>query len=201
FAIATTEVTVRQFHAHMKGHKVDETVATTPDSPVNLVSWYQAAEYCNRLSDEAHIPKEEWCYRPNKDGRLDFAPNYLSLQGYRLPTECEWEFACRAGAETAWAFGQADEELTAKYDWFFANSLMSGMRRTHPVAFLKPNDWGLFDMHGNVSEWCQEARVPEPREIADDIWCAGKGGNFRSDCSSMGWKKSAQFGRKYQAPW
>ncbi len=71
--------------------------------------------------------------------------NYLSLTGYRLPTEAEMEYACRAGAVTSRYYGET-EELLAKYGWYLQNS----KERTWPVGSKKPNDLGLFDMHGNV---------------------------------------------------
>jgi formylglycine-generating enzyme required for sulfatase activity len=79
--------------------------------------------------------------------------NYLSLTGYRLPTEAEWEYACRAGAVTARYYGESDE-LLPKYGWYEKNS---PHQATQPVGSTKPNDVGLFDMHGNVYTWCQES--------------------------------------------
>jgi formylglycine-generating enzyme required for sulfatase activity len=77
---------------------------------------------------------------------------YLSLQGYRLPTEAEWEYACRAGAVTCRYYGET-EELLAEYGWYQKNS----KERTWPVGGKKPNDLGLFNLHGNVYTWCQES--------------------------------------------
>ena len=82
---------------------------------------------------------------------MKLKPNYLSLTGYRLPTEAEWEYACRAGAVTSWYYGETAELLT-HYGWYRTNS----PDQTQPVGAKKPNDRGLFDMHGNVFNWCQE---------------------------------------------
>jgi formylglycine-generating enzyme required for sulfatase activity len=76
---------------------------------------------------------------------------YLSLHGYRLPTEAEWEYACRAGAVTSRYYGET-EELLPRYGWYVKNA--GG--RSRPVGSKKPNDLGLFDLHGNVYTWCQE---------------------------------------------
>jgi hypothetical protein len=179
YAIAATEVTVEQFQAFRKGHKPDAKTAPTPLCPVNMVSWYDAAEYCNWLSERDGIDKNQWCFVRDKDGKLDFAPGYEKLRGYRLPTEAEWECACRAGARTAWCCGEVDEELVSKYAWWYGNSWTDDGNRTSPVGALKPNDWGLFDMHGNVGEWCQESATP-PDKFVDDIGCAGRGGYYFS---------------------
>jgi serine/threonine protein kinase/formylglycine-generating enzyme required for sulfatase activity len=188
FAIASMEVTVAQFRAFRHGHKVDERVAPTADCPVHLVTWYDAAAYCNWLSKMDGIPRDQWCYHNNKDGKLDFAPDYLSRTGYRLPTEAEWDFACRAGAQSGWCFGEVDEELLSNYAWWFNNAHADGVRRSFPVASLKPNDWGLFDMYGNVYEWCQEWATPQDAASLgfNDVACAGRGGCFWSLYSQAG---------------
>src|ERR1700732_7075 len=98
-----------------------------------MVTWYDAAAYCNWLSEQQGIPKEQWCYVPNKEGKyaagMKMAANYLKRTAYRLPTEGEWEYACGAGAETAFSFGEADD-LLGKYAWWSANSLS----KSHPVG-------------------------------------------------------------------
>jgi formylglycine-generating enzyme required for sulfatase activity len=116
------------------------------DLPVEQVTWPQAARYCNaRSRQEGFQP----CY--NEDtGACDFAAS-----GYRLPTEAEWEYACRAGADSEYAFGSDSRQL-GDYAWFAANSA----RKTHAVGRKKPNAWGLHDMHGNVAEWCQDVYDP-----------------------------------------
>jgi formylglycine-generating enzyme required for sulfatase activity len=97
--------------------------------------------------------------------------NYLHLTGYRLPTEAEMEYACRAEAVTSRYYGES-VELLGKYGWYIGNS--GG--RSRPVGSLKPNDFGLFDMHGNVWCWCQErwkdyaqAQGGKPTEDIEDI--------------------------------
>jgi formylglycine-generating enzyme required for sulfatase activity len=86
---------------------------------------------------------------------MKMAPDYLHLKGYRLPTEAEWEYACRAGAETDFAFGATDEIL-GQYGWYAANSTFV----SHVEGLRKPNDWGLFDMHGNVWKFTQSTFKP-----------------------------------------
>jgi formylglycine-generating enzyme required for sulfatase activity len=156
FAIASKPVSVSQFLEFRKEHEYSKKYAPSRDCPVNMVTWYEAAAYCNWLSEQEGIPNEEWCYLANAAGKYEagmkITANHLQRTGYRLPTEAEWEYACRAGAITAWSFGESDE-LLGKYGWYMLNAASM----SHPGGKLLPNDLGLFDMHGNNFEWCQDA--------------------------------------------
>jgi formylglycine-generating enzyme required for sulfatase activity len=155
FALSAREVTVAEFRRFRGKHEYGEQFAPTLDCPVNMVSWYDAAAYCNWLSEQEGIPKEQWCYLPNDRGLyaegMKVPADFRRRTGYRLPTEEEWEYACRAGTVMGWSMGDADE-LLSRYAWYAVNA----DSKTHPVGSERPNDWGLFDLHGNTWEWCHE---------------------------------------------
>jgi formylglycine-generating enzyme required for sulfatase activity/N-acetylneuraminic acid mutarotase len=133
FRIGTTEVTQSQWEAVMG---VNRSNFKGADLPVEKVSWREAVEFCEKLG--------------RKEGKT-----------YRLPTEAEWEYACRAGSGGPFAgAGRLDD-----MGWYEANS----GETTHPGGTRQPNAWGLYDMHGNVSEWCRDtysADYPQ-KEVAD----------------------------------
>ncbi len=112
------------------------------NNPVERVQWADAARFCNICSELDGLTP---CYDPTT-WECDF-----SAGGYRLPTESEWEYACRAGSQTHYFFGDNERQLS-KFAWCKPHSL----GRTHPVGQKLPNRWGLYDMHGNVWEWCND---------------------------------------------
>jgi formylglycine-generating enzyme required for sulfatase activity len=190
FALSSEAVTAEQFQRFRAEYKPDKLYAPTKECPAILVSWYDAAAYCNWLSQREGIAEAQWCYEiqrgvvpalaastvgllgspwgprpllaaalvfPERTNQHDRYGNqtkikagYLGLKGYRLPTEAEWEYACRAGSTVGYSFGEP-AELLERYGWFNGNSL----GQAHPCGELKPNDRGLFDMHGNVWQWTQ----------------------------------------------
>jgi eukaryotic-like serine/threonine-protein kinase len=160
FEMATKEVTVKQYRQFRPQPDYSPEQSPDPDCPINVVTWYDAAAYCRWLSEREGLPEHEMCYPPIneiKEG-MRLPGDYLKRTGYRLPTEAEAEFACRAGAMTSRFFGSSDE-LLPRYAYFRNNSKI----RSWPVGSLWPNDLGLFDILGNVMEWCQESRSPHRR--------------------------------------
>jgi formylglycine-generating enzyme required for sulfatase activity len=135
YFIASTPVTQAQY-ASVVGDAPSRFSGAS--RPVERVSWYEAIEFCERLSQ---LPEER------RAGRV-----------YRLPSQQEWEYACRAGSATAFCCGDDWRQLE-DYAWFKSNSGDT----TAPVAEKLPNAWGLYDMHGNVFEWCSDAMLPYPR--------------------------------------
>jgi formylglycine-generating enzyme required for sulfatase activity len=126
-----------------------------PGGPTIVGPWYAAAAYCNWLSEQEGLPKEQWCYLPNKAGGygegMSIPADVLERRGYRLPTEAEWEYACRAGAVTSRYYGHSIALLDA-YARYQANS----KEHAWACGSLLANDLGLFDMLGNMYEWCQD---------------------------------------------
>src|SRR5262249_22813917 len=147
-AVATTEVTEEQFRAFKPDHKQDRRYSLEPGCPVSMVTWYDAVGYCNWLNVQDKIDRTQWCYPEEIKSGMVVSEKAIERYGYRLPTEVEWEYICRAGTETARPFGSS-EELIPRYGWTWLNS----KERTSPGGRLLPNEFGLFDILGNVWEW------------------------------------------------
>jgi formylglycine-generating enzyme required for sulfatase activity len=125
FYIAVTEVTQDQYEAVMSDNP---STFEGGANPVEEVSWEKAVAFCEKLSS-------------------------ISGKTFRLPTEAEWEYACRAGTRTAYCRGDRQEDLM-KVGWFCFDATV--VKTTRPAASLQANPWGLYDMHGNIWEWCSD---------------------------------------------
>ena len=150
-----------------------------PKRPVERVRWRDAKQYCNERSLLEGLKP---CYdEKTPDWECDFSAN-----GYRLPTEAEWEYAARAGTTADYDFGAAAN--LRQFSWFGANS----EEKTHPVGQKKPNKWGIHDLYGNVSEWCEDvysatyyktspAKDPTgPASPGKDVQRVMRGGSWKS---------------------
>ena len=139
FKMGVHEVTQAQYEQVMGSNpSIDKGV----ENPVDPVSWDDAVQFCRQLSE---LPAEK-----------------AAGNVYRLPTEAQWEYACRAGTTTKYSFGDDESEL-GDYAWYGVNS-----DNTHPVGGKLPNAWGLYDMHSNVWEWCQDWYGNDPSSAVTD---------------------------------
>ncbi len=199
FEILATEVTQEQFIAAM-GHNPSKFSKCGKTCPVEFVNWHQAASYCNALSDKKKLAR---CYKCSQSGPVltcAEATGYAGAKvygcpGYRLPTEAEWEYAYRAGSTTALYSGAisdcSKDAKVAQIAWYYFNS----GDKSQPVGLRPPNAWGLYDMAGNVFEWCHDgfqkdlgaAPVTDPA-VAASTYRVMRGGSYTS---LAGWQRAA----------
>ncbi|QDV38848.1 formylglycine-generating enzyme family protein [Tautonia plasticadhaerens] len=202
FALASREVTAAEFaaflrnHPELPEHRDPSTLreAPTGDCPAAAVSWYDAARFCNWASQLEGLPEDQWCYPEPVGPGMTLPDDHLDRLGYRLPTEAEWEYACRAGSAASRPFGGSDPRLE-HYAW----SITNADRQLHPVGSLKPNDLGVFDLLGNASEWCDAPYAEEfppaegdavpdllrPSPLSDDVGRVLRGGSFRDTAPDL----------------
>jgi formylglycine-generating enzyme required for sulfatase activity len=142
--------------------------------PVEQITWYDVVEYCNRLSQREGLT-------PVYQISGSTATCNWNANGYRLPTEAEWEYACRAGTTTAYNTGNT---INTNTGWYGDNSNST----THPVGQKPANAWGLYDMHGNVWEWCWDWFVSyssrtqtDPRGPTSGSYRVARGGSWFID--------------------
>ncbi|MEI6037887.1 MAG: SUMF1/EgtB/PvdO family nonheme iron enzyme, partial [Planctomycetota bacterium] len=166
FQLGITQVTQGQWRQVMgtEPWKGRESVESGRDYPTSYVSMIDATEFCQKLM------LLDW-----KNGKLK------ADEEYRIPTEAEWEYSCRAGTETAFSFGENESKL-GQYGWFAGNTL--GEKYPHKVGLKKPNPWGLHDMHGSVLEWCSDsyhtlAVGEDSTDHGNDSYSVARGGCWR----------------------
>jgi hypothetical protein len=152
FAIAAHETTIEQMLRFDPDHWYNREVTVDRTSPANVATWARAIDYCEWLNGAEGLHESRSCYSHRGDRLAHPLPSPdLAKTGYRLSTRAEWGFACRAGTTTRRYYGDDDDNtLLDRYGWIYRRGRRSLIQ---PVGLLLPNDFGLFDLYGNVAEW------------------------------------------------
>jgi formylglycine-generating enzyme required for sulfatase activity len=218
FYLGKYEVTQKEYETVMGSlpGDLDDTYGKGDNYPVYYVSWYDALVFCNKLSVKEGLTPAyridgktdpaEWGTLPtSSDATWNAAEVVAGSNGYRLPTEAQWEYACRAGTTTAWHGGDTSDNL-GDYAWYSDNNGASGTDTygTKRVGTKLANAFGLYDMHGNVWEWCWDryGDYADPAQAETDpvgassgSYRVGRGGGW---ISAAGLARSAY--RSYYNP-
>jgi len=175
FYMGVTEVTQAQWKVAMNTQPWQgRATKTGADHAAVYISWDDAVAFCKTVSKTT--------------GRT-----------VRLPTEAEWEYACRAGTTTTYGFGD-DASKLSDYEWYYGNAYAKGEKYAHTVGRKKPNAWGLYDMHGNVGEWCADWYAG-PYANADVRDPKGPASGFGRICRGGDWVCFPSFCRAAYRPW
>jgi formylglycine-generating enzyme required for sulfatase activity len=211
FAICDREITWEQMRGFDESIEFDRRAAgekqfgrtLTDVEPAFGVNWYEAARYCRWLGAQAGVSENEQPYAdpkslkpeeypsdpdPTAGGAPRNWPVNLAKYGFRLPTEAEWEIVCRSGFNSAYSFGD-DASLLEHYACFYDNAARENSQKwSLPVGSLRPNGRGLYDIHGNVYEWCHdlfdiayEHDAVDPLGPATGTGRVGRGGGWSRD--------------------
>jgi formylglycine-generating enzyme required for sulfatase activity len=175
-----TDVTEEQYSAVTgKNLSTFQTGDSAILCPVDSIRWYDAVLFCNALSKMSDL---DTCYNYSQSGATDAVCNFTK-NGYRLPTEAQWEYACRAGSTTLYWWGSDTNGMGARV-WWYKNS----NNRIHPVAKKVANAWGLYDMMGDVWQWCNDwygaytaGPVTDPTGAASGTNRIFRGGSWSDD--------------------
>ncbi len=175
FLLGETEITQELYEKVMNTNPSN---SKNPKNPIERVSWYDAILFCNAFS---RLQGLDECYTKN-EASLDYGWDCdFSKNGYRLPEEKEWEYAAKAGTDNLYA-GTDNIEKLGEYAWFWDNSKIGRTYQIHPVATKLPNEWGFYDMSGNVDEWCWDKYDPKGKATDPRV---SRGGSWFSKAAGL----------------